>query len=71
MANADYSEAIAPLCANMGKEVITEEELAKVFILVSSASDRPVLGEKAAEYARNIADGLHERAMRQRSGREL
>ena len=54
---ADYGEAIALLCANMGKGVITQGDLASVFKLVSVASERPVLAEKAEEYARALKEG--------------
>ena len=57
MATADYSEAIALLCENMGKEVITQEELTKIFILVVAASERPALGGKAVEYAKALKEG--------------
>ena len=46
-------------------------------LLASAAKDEPQQAraqkaeKKAAEYARKFADGLYERAMRQRSGREL
>ena len=56
MATADYGEAIALLRANLGKEEITEEDLCKVFLLVSAASNRPALGEKAGAYARALKE---------------
>ena len=54
---ADYAEAIALLCANMGKGNFAQGDIASVFKLVARASERPVLAEKAEEYARALKEG--------------